>query len=141
MKSSSSGNIHFLKLDKGEDVLASLTEYINVSNIKSATLTAIGVLRDAEVGYYKLEEAQYVKKIFDGDFELLSLSGNVGELNGKKHPHIHVILGDEKANCYGGHLLAAKVGVTCEIFITTTNMELERIYDDKIKLNLLSPKP
>jgi predicted DNA-binding protein with PD1-like motif len=141
VKSSSSGNIHFVKLDKGEDVLAILTEYISTADIKSGTFSAIGVLRDTEVGYYELEKAQYIKKTFKGDFELLSLSGNIGELNGKRHPHIHVILGDKDSNCYGGHLLNAKVGVTCEVFITATVMELERIYDDKIKLNLLSPKP
>ena len=141
MKSSSSGNIHFIKLDKGEDVLAILTEYMNTADINSGTLSAIGVLRDVEVGYYEQEKAQYVKKLFKGDFELLSLSGNIGELNGKRHPHIHVILGDDKANCYGGHLFSAKVGITCEVFITAATMELERIYDDKIKLNLLSPKP
>jgi len=140
VKTSSSGNIHYVKLDKGEDVLPALTEYINTVNIKSGTLSAIGVLRDIEVGYYELEKAQYVKKFFAGDYEVLSLSGNIGELNGARHPHIHVILGDKDSNCYGGHLLNAKVGITCEMFITACNMDLERIYDDKIKLNLLSPK-
>jgi len=141
VKSSSSGNIHFVKLDKGEDVLAILTEYINTADIKSGTFSAIGVLKDIEVGYYELEKAQYAKRTFKGDFELLSLSGNIGELNGKRHPHIHVILGDKDANCSGGHLFSAKVGITCEVFITASVMELERIYDDNIKLNLLSPKP
>lgn len=140
MKSSSSGNTHFIKLDKGEDVLALLTEYINTAGIKSGTLTAIGVLSDVTIGYYELEKGAYIKKVLKGDYELLSLTGNVGLLNKAMHPHVHVILGDDKFNCYGGHLLNARVGITCEIFLTTADIKLERIYDDKVKLNLLSPK-
>jgi len=140
LKSSSSGNTHFIKLDKGDDVLSTLTEYLNSKDIKSGFLTAIGVLSDVEVGYYELEKGAYVKKVLKGDYELLSLTGNVGTLNNATHPHIHVILGDNKFNCQGGHLLKATVGITCEIFLTTSDIKLERIYDDKIKLNLLSPK-
>lgn len=140
MKSSSSGSTHFIKLDKGEDVLSTLTEYLNLHDIKSGTLSAIGVLSDVEVGYYELEKGAYIKKVLKGDYELLSLTGNVGILNNATHPHIHVILGDDKFNCHGGHLLNAKVGITCEIFLRVADIMLERIYDDKIKLNLLSPR-
>jgi uncharacterized protein len=140
MKSSSSANTHFIKLDKGEDLLSILTEYINSRDITSGTLSAIGVLSDVEIGYYELEKGAYVKKLLTGDYELLSLTGNVGILNKTTHPHIHVILGDNKFNCYGGHLLKARVGVTCELFLTTYEVKLERLYDDEIKLNLLSPK-
>jgi len=140
MKSSSSGNTHFIKLDKGEDVLASLTEYINLRDITSGTLSAIGVLSDVEIGYYELEKGAYIKKVLTGDYELLSLTGNVGLLNNATHPHIHVILGDSSFNCHGGHLFKATVGITCELFLTTSSVKLERIYNDKIKLNLLSPK-
>ena len=140
MKSSSSANTHFIKLDRGEDVLPALTEYINLAGIKSGTLSAIGVLSDVEIGYYELEKGSYVKRVLKGDYELLSLTGNIGLLNNALHPHIHVILGDAKSNCYGGHLFSAKVGITCEMFLTTYDIRLERVYDDKIKLNLLSPK-
>ena len=139
MKSSKSGQFHFVKLDKGESVLESITAYINEHNIKSATLSAIGVLKEVELGYYELATGKYVTKYFEHDLELLSLNGNVGTLNGKQHPHVHVVLGDSGLNCVGGHLLKAKVGVTCELFITESNMALERLYDENIKLNLLSP--
>ena len=139
MKSSSSGNVHFLKIDKGEDVLQVLTSYINEAGIKSGSFSAIGVLCDVELGYYELDKANYIKKTFNGDYELLSMIGNVGELNGKQHPHIHVVIGDSRFNCFGGHLLGGKVGITCEIFITSSEMILSRVYDDKMKLNLLSP--
>ena len=139
MKSSKLGQFHFVKLDKGESVLESITAYINDHNIRSATLSAIGVLKEIELGYYELKTGKYLTKYFDHDLELLSLNGNVGTLNGKQHPHIHVVLGDSELNCVGGHLLKAKVGVTCELFITGSDIILERLYDDNVKLNLLAP--
>lgn len=140
MKSSSSGNTHFIKLDKGEDFVLTLTEYLNLRAITAGKLNAIGVLSDVEIGYYELDKGAYIKKTLKGDYELLSLMGNVGILNSATHPHIHVILGDDKFNCYGGHLFSAKVGITCEVFLTTSDIKLERVYDDEVKLNLLSPK-
>lgn len=140
MKNSVSGNVHFIKLDRGEDVLENVVSYINEKNINAGVITALGVLKEIEIGYYELEKAKYVTKYLKDDHELLSLSGNVGELNGKKHPHIHVVLGDKDLNCSGGHLLKAKVGVTCELFISASDMKLERIFSDEVKLNLLSPK-
>ena len=140
MKNSSNGNTHFIKFDKGEDVLSTLSEYLNLRDIKAGTLSAVGVLSDVEIGYYQQEKGAYIKKLLKGDYELLSLTGNIGILNKATHPHIHVIIGDDKFNCYGGHLLNAKVGITCELFIRTSDIDVERIYDDIVKLNLLSPK-
>lgn len=139
MKSSSSGSVHFVKLDKDEDVIDKITSYINTLETPSATLSAIGVLKEIELGYYDLHAGKYIVKIIEDDMELLSFSGNVGVLNGKAHPHIHVVLAGKDFNCIGGHLLKAKVGVTCELFINTMGSKLERLYDDNIKLNLLTP--
>lgn len=139
LKSSNSDNIHFVKLDINEDVLSTITKYLVDNNIRSATLNAIGVIKDIEIGYYDLHAGKYLVKKIEEDMELLSLTGNVGILNGEIHPHIHVVLSGKDLNCIGGHLLKAKVGVTCELFINANKMDLERLYDDNIKLNLLTP--
>ncbi len=131
--------MHFIKLDKGEDVIETITSYINKADVHAAVMSAIGVLKEVELGYYDLHEGKYIVKKIEEDMELMSFSGNIGILNGKAHPHIHVVLAGPDFNCVGGHLLKAKVGVTCELFMNTFNNKLERIYDDNIKLNLLTP--
>lgn len=141
MKNSSSENKHFLKIDKGEDFLSILTSFIKSKRIGSGTLTAIGVLKDVELGYYEIKTNEYKTRTFLGEYELVSCLGNIGYLKGEAHPHIHVIIADDKFNCYGGHLLKGTVGITLEIFIIETGMELERIYDQELGLNLLSPRP
>ena len=139
MKNSRSGNLHFIKLDKGEELIGSITTFANEVGIKSGFLTGIGVLRDAEIGYFDVEHARYDIKKLNGDFELLSLMGNVGITDGKATPHLHVILGDNKFQCSGGHLLKGYIGVTCELVLAATDMKLERIYDPDTKLKLLTP--
>ena len=139
MKKSRSGNLHFIKLDKGEELIASITAFANEVGIKSGFLTGIGVLKNAEIGYFDVKKAQYDIKKLDGEFELLSLMGNVGITDGKISPYLHVVLGNNEFQCLGGHLLKGYIGITCELILAATDMRLERIYDPDTKLKLLTP--
>ena len=139
MKNSRSGNLHFIKLDKGEELIASITAFANEVGIKSGFLTGIGVLKDVEIGYFDVKNARYDIKRLDGEFELLSLMGNIGTTDGSASPHLHVVLGDNKCQCFGGHLLKGYIGITCELVLAATDMRLERIYDPDTKLKLLTP--
>lgn len=51
--------------------------------------------------------------------------------------HLHIVLGDEKFQAYGGHLKNAVVSATCEIAIFELDSKIKRKYDDEIGLNLL----
>ena len=139
MKKSKSGNLHFIKLDKGEEIIGTITDFASQTGIKSGFMTGIGVIKDIELGYFDVEKAKYDIKKMEGDFELLSLMGNIGITDGNPSPHIHVVLGDNKFHCFGGHLLKGHVGVTCELVLAATDMKLERVYDHDTKLKLLTP--
>ena len=139
MKNSKSGNLHFIKLDKGEEIISTITTFANELCLKSGFLTGIGALRDLEIGYFDMKKAKYDIKKMDGEYELLSLMGNLGVVDGKVNPHLHVVLGDDKFQCYGGHLLKGYIAITCELVLAATDMRLERIYDDETKLKLLTP--
>lgn len=139
MKKSRSGNLHFIKLDKGEELIGTVSAFANETGILSAFVTGIGVLKDIELGYFDVEKSAYDIKKLEGDFELVSLMGNIGKMDGKAGVHFHVVLSDKEFKCIGGHLLKAYIGVTCEMVIASTDMRLERLYDPDTKLKLLSP--
>jgi uncharacterized protein len=139
LKSTNTGNFNFIKLDKGEDVLQCLNSFAVEKKLSSGFLTGIGVLKNIELGYFDLKKNSYDIKLFEGEYELLSLMGNIAICDGKPTPHIHVVLGDKDFKCFGGHLIRGFVGVTCEMVLAVTDMNIERIYDPETKLSLLTP--
>ncbi|MEI6093285.1 MAG: PPC domain-containing DNA-binding protein [bacterium] len=139
MKNSRSGNLHFVKLDKGEELISTVSSFANEIGVVSAFVTGIGVLKNIELGYFDVQKSAYDIKKLNGEFELVSLMGNIGRVDGKAGVHFHVVLSDKDFKCIGGHLLKADIGVTCEMVIASTDMKLERTYDPDTKLKLLSP--
>lgn len=139
MKSTNTGNFNFIKLDKGEELIQCLNSFSIEKGVRSGFLTGIGVLKNVELGYFDLKKNSYDMKLFEGEYELLSLMGNIAISEGKPSPHIHVVLGNKDFNCFGGHLLRGFVGITCEMVLAVTEMNIERIYDPDTKLRLLTP--
>ena len=66
-----------------------------------------------------------------------SLNVSCGK-DGECYLHIHVTLGDDKGYAFGGHLNAAIISVTAEIFIQTFPLEVGRKVDEAIGLNVLA---
>ena len=139
LKNVATGNLNFIKLDKGEDVLGVISSFSIEKNVRSGFLTGIGVVKDVELGYFDVATKNYEVKRFEGEYELLSMMGNIAIADGKPSPHIHVTLSSRDFKCFGGHLLGASVGVTCEIVLAITEMNVERIYDAETGLKLLTP--
>jgi len=58
-------------------------------------------------------------------------------MNGETHLHLHIGLSDFKYNAYGGHLTSAIISTTGEIIIEEIEGEIEREFNEEVKLNLL----
>ncbi|MFG1485963.1 PPC domain-containing DNA-binding protein [Halobacteriovorax sp. RZ-1] len=129
---------YLIKLYKDEDLFTSLEEFAAAEKLGAGMLKGIGALKDVELGFYHLDTKTYDRKEFKGDFELLSLDGNLSHLDGKPFFHIHTVLGDEDFSCKGGHLFRATVAVTTEIYFFPIVQKIERKMDEEIGLNLLS---
>ena len=69
--------------------------------------------------------------------EIISLNGNITALNGEIHVHCHAVFGDANMEAITSHLKEATVSLTCEIFLTKLDAEVERKYDEKTGLNLM----
>jgi predicted DNA-binding protein with PD1-like motif len=129
--------VHFIRIDKDENLFTSLESWAKENNIKSGHLSGIGALKDVELGFYHLDKKQYDRKVFPKEAELLSLEGNLTYLEGKPFFHIHTVLGDEEFRAYGGHLFSATVAVTCEINFREFDQDISREMNKEIGLNLI----
>ncbi|MBI4361470.1 DNA-binding protein [Candidatus Micrarchaeota archaeon] len=103
-------------LEKGEKVVESLNAFFKKEGIRGGLVSGIGALDQAELMSYDVEAKRYVSKIFQGEFELCALAGNVTE----KGLHAHVTLAGvmgKNETCFGGHLKEGRVLVTGEFFV------------------------
>ncbi len=128
---------YLIRLFKDEDLFESLEEFAATEKLGAGMLKGIGALKEVELGFYHLDRKEYDRKLFENEYELLSLDGNLSHVDGKPFFHIHTVLGDEDFSCKGGHLFSAKVAVTTEMYFFPISQKIERKMDDQIGLKLL----
>ncbi len=124
------------RLDRGEEILTEIEKIAKAESIKLAKVSAIGAVNDFTVGVYDVDKKEYKANSFTGDFELLSLLGNINTMNGEHYCHLHMSAGNEKGEVFGGHLNRAVISVTCEMFIDIIDGTVDREHDDSIGINL-----
>ncbi|MBQ9992258.1 MAG: DNA-binding protein [Firmicutes bacterium] len=128
----------FVRIDKDEEILEQLAEVAKAENIRLAAVSAIGALGRFSVGTRCAGEKRYLVNDFEGDYELLSLNGNITTMNGEFYPHIHIAAADAEGNAFGGHLNFGYISATCEMIISVLDGEVERQADEITGLNLMS---
>jgi hypothetical protein len=126
-----------LRLEKGEEVLSSIKKVCETEDIKLGTISGLGAIDYLSVGLYKTKEKEYISNVYQDEFEISSLIGNVTTKNSRVYLHIHANFSDIKNRVVGGHLNKAIVSATAEIFIRKINGSVERELDDVIGLNLM----
>lgn len=103
---------------KGEKLVQTLTREVTELGLKGGLISGLGALIHVELGYYHLEEKNYLRKTFsEMDYELISLTGNLSLKDGQPYIHVHAALGDNQFRVFGGHLFEAEVAVTAEVSI------------------------
>ena len=126
-----------VRLDRGEEVISALTELCKNHGIEAGHLSAIGAVRDAELGYYDLASFSYQTRKLPEIYELVSFLGNVALVDGEPFVHAHATLGSPDLSLLGGHLMSATVAVTLEVVLTVFDTRFERALDPEVKLKLL----
>ena len=125
-----------VRLDRGDEVISSLTKIIQKENLKGGFVSAIGAADVIEVGLYEVEKQHYLSKRFEGDFEILSCLGNVSRKDGEPYLHLHMSFSDKDYRVYGGHLSYCRISGTFECVIGLTQNEINRMKDSKTGLNM-----
>lgn len=136
MKYKKSGQNYLVRIDKGEFFPDKLIEFAEKNDIKSAAVKGIGAVQNPKLSCYLPDEKDYVEKELIGDFEILSLLGNIALKEGKAFPHFHVSLSDQAFKGFGGHLQRCEITGTLELFVQPTEIELQRRYDEETNLQI-----
>ncbi len=131
-------DVFFVRLDRGDKVNETLKNFCMEHEIKCARLHGIGALHKVELGYYDYDADIYDRRPFDGEFELLSMEGNVSLMEDDTFVHLHISMSNEKFEAIGGHLFEAEVAVTLECFIEIYDADFVRLKGHKEKFRPIS---
>ena len=130
------GNSIVARMDKGEEILTQIKEIAQREHIRLASVTALGATNDFTVGVYKVDEKKDYANEFQGNFEIVSLTGTINTMDGAFYTHIHMSAGNDRGEVFGGHLNRAMVSATCEMVIQVMDGEVDRAYDPETGLNV-----
>ncbi|MBI3551919.1 MAG: DUF296 domain-containing protein [Elusimicrobia bacterium] len=127
-----------LRVLPGEEVVSSLTAFLNERRIYAGSFAAIGAAHGVELGYWDGKKKKYLRKKLPGVVEIVALTGNVSRTeDGKSFVHPHAVLGDRAMRAFGGHLFAATAEPTCEIALKPLPGVVERRLVPELGLRLL----
>ena len=129
---------YFVRLDLGEEIVGTLTALVKERQITGGSITGIGAVKSAELGYFDVHRKEYAKRTFEDDMELVAMNGNITWLeDGEPMIHAHALLSGADLTAVGGHLFSAEIAVTGEVFIQTHDSRLERKPDKRTGLKLI----
>jgi len=123
----------------GDDPYAGLTQFAAQYQIQSAHLTAIGAFRDVHLGFYDPQKKMYRLIPIDTQVEVVSLVGDIAQLDGKPAVHMHCVVSMPDGRALGGHFLSAHVEPLLEVFVTADPVALHKKHDEATGLSLMDP--
>ena len=128
------GETYYVRLDRGDELIACLRAVCQKENILSAVFSGIGGCSDAEVQCFLPEEGTFETTRLCGTLELVSLHGNViSDENDERFFHTHALFSwrdDAGHHTLGGHLKSTTVRYTAEIELRpVTGGTIRRAYD------------
>lgn len=139
MKQFESSNRTVLVLERGNELVATLTAYTRERGLTQAWLASgLGGASSMTIAWYDLETKSYVDKTYDEAMEISSLSGNLSMVDGEPFWHIHGTFAGRDYSAVAGHVQSLTVGLTCELLITPLESPMSRTLDEDTGLKLLS---
>jgi hypothetical protein len=130
-----------LKIESGEEIIASLGALAASEGIRAGMISGLGAVGETELGFFVRSTGEYVRRTFTGEHEIGALTGNFSELDGKPFPHCHVLIAGDDFVAHTGHLFRGVVTVTCEVQIVTDPGVLKRVRRPDLGFNPLELGP
>jgi uncharacterized protein len=96
-------------IKKGDDLIPVLTAILKETRIYAGTITGIGAVTGAELGYFNAQTKSYEKIQVRENLEIVSLKGNISTKDNEVFPHLHAVLSKKDFSVVGGHLFAGIV--------------------------------
>lgn len=121
-------------MERGEDVLKTLTSFCKENEIENGYLRGIGAVQWLECGYYELETKEYHFQEYDKMVEVVSMMGNIMLKENTPFLHVHAVFTDTTNNAFGGHVSEMKVGVIIDVLPS----HIAREANEEIGLSLIN---
>jgi predicted DNA-binding protein with PD1-like motif len=143
--------MHFRKIDDtpktfilvfatGDELAEGLLQFAQQQRLSASSFRAIGALSSVRLGWLNWESKQYEPSVaLDEQMELCSLTGDVALLDGRPVVHAHAVIAKKDGTAHGGHLLQAHVRPTCELVLTESPTQLQKVIDPKAGIALIKP--
>lgn len=126
-----------LIFDQGDEVMSQLQQFAQERHLTAAHFTGIGALSDVVFAWFDWQTKKYNKIPVREQVEVLTLSGDISESDGKPKIHAHLIVGKSDGSAHGGHLIEAHVRPTLELILTKSPVHLQRKFDPRSGIALI----
>lgn len=126
-----------LRFVRGEELVSSVEAFCEKERISAAWVEGLGACDEVEISYYDFQDREYKRALFEGVFELLSITGNIAQKEGKPFLHAHVTLSRPDFLVFGGHVHSLRISGTGEVLLRSLEAKLERRPDEETGLWLL----
>ncbi len=128
---------YVIRIDRGEEVVDSLTAFCRQEGVKLASVEALGAADRVVIGLYDVAAKQYHRQTFEEPMEITSLLGSVSTKDGEPYLHLHINLCRADMSVIGGHLNECRISATCEMIVRVLDGRVERKLDEAVTgLNL-----
>ncbi|MHC4932853.1 MAG: PPC domain-containing DNA-binding protein [Planctomycetota bacterium] len=137
MQTLTEGEIVVVKLDPGEEIVASLVAVAEAEDIAGGFLTGLGSTSQVDIAFFDPDKKEYVSRAFKEPMEIGSLVGSFSKLEDEHHVHVHITVAGPELLAFTGHLSRGVVGTACEIYIRKLPREIRRTKDPEAGFNPL----
>ncbi len=129
--------LHMGRLVAGDDLLTALTGATEKLKISSGYIWALGTVKRGVLGFFDQDEKEYVELTFDEPLEIVTCHGSISRKGDDTVLHLHMTVGDELGQAYGGHVMPGNEVLVTEFCIAEFDGEpLCRERDEELDLDL-----
>jgi uncharacterized protein len=124
---------------KGDEASSGLLKFAEKYQVTSAHFTAIGAGNRATVAWFDPQRKMYKKIPIEGQFEVISMIGDIALYQGKPQVHTHMVVANSDGTARGGHVLELYVNPTLEVMVTVDTIAMHKRMDPETGLDLIDP--
>ena len=130
------GSRYIVSIADRVELMKTLDDFCTDRNIVLGAISGIGAVEEATLRFFDPSIKQYIDRTFQGQMEIVNLTGNISTMDGKLYLHVHVTLGSRDYRAIAGHLLRATIHGAGELMVETFPGRVERSYAPGVGLNL-----
>ena len=126
-----------LRLDKGEEICASLLALAEREKIGLAEISGLGAVDALTLSVYDHEARHFNIHELTGPHEIAGLVGTITTCDGAPYPHVHISAANARSQVVGGHLNRGVISVTGEIVVRVIHGAVERRMNPEIGIKVM----